>query len=165
MKGKYFLTGLLFSMFISCDSAIIFTSGEFEYEPPSDVEMPKIEKDPYEILGWIENNMCYCPDEEEHWQPPHESITRKLGDCEDPVILSMYYFQMFGYEPYLLGAEHPNGRWHAFLEIDKNTWINFSAYIDDPCRKFFVVYLEADSIEVAVKYSWQDILRKQCFIW
>jgi hypothetical protein len=163
---KFFLMGLCFGIFLSCDNTISLTGFfEYEYEPPSDVEMPEV-KNPYEIFYWIGNNMVYVSDVGiDDWQAPHESVERKKGDCEDPVILSMYYFQMFNYEPYMLVSRHPDKRFHSFLEVDENTWINFGVDADSTTGSFTHVRLEPNSIDLYARHSWQDVLALKYFEW
>jgi len=139
----------------------------YTYEPPANVEMPVID-DPYDTFKWVFKNMVPALDNQyiDYWQAPHESVLLKTGDCEDPVILSMYYFDKFdGYKTYMvLAIIKKSGTGHALLEInsDKGTeWYTFVDYrgtlyalpidVNDP-KYEIVERMTWDNIQIRFRY-------------
>ena len=77
-----------------------------------------------QLQWWIRTNVEYGYDidqygEEEYWASPEETMSSKLGDCEDMAILFGYMaYKTYGYEPTFVILSS-NGNNHMAVSLDK----------------------------------------------
>ena len=157
---------LVFAIFIVSCSDTINLSLNYEYSPPSDIEMPEV-RHPMLLISWITENVIYKCEENslvDDWQAPHVTVELMTGDCEDPAILLMSYLEDFGgYETYLVGVVYDNDMKHAVLEINKDIWVSF--YTEAPGELFYVMFFPVDEYEEFERWSWEEVKKKNLFRW
>jgi len=69
-----------------------------------------------EVLEWVANNISYSSVNQENWQLPKETYESRKGDCEDFVILVMYFMREISVPTRLYVIDSPWGA-HAVVYI------------------------------------------------
>lgn len=96
-------------LLLNCEFTIeevINVKSKYDYSFNNDVEIDSIE----EALFFVYHHMSYKSDHDygvvDFWQLPEESYDLKVGDCEDYVILFMYFlFEKLNISPYMVIAQ------------------------------------------------------------
>lgn len=87
---------------------------------------------PEESLRWINENVSYTRDGVDHWQTPKETLSRRLGDCEDFASLWAAALRDYGIEVDLIIIRQTNG-YHMVVEYN-NEWVSPSYFNEEGGR-------------------------------
>lgn len=104
-----------------------------------------------EVLQWVSDNIDYESDRrygEDEWQLPQETYQLLSGDCEDFVILAMYFLKEIGIESSMAIIQiDGHTDYHAVLIIDSEYYeaqsgniITYSFRLEDIFEYDYVMY-------------------------
>jgi hypothetical protein len=105
---------LLLLLFPGCDLIIN------ETEPNCDYSFQHKERfaDRTEIFDWMWHNYKYIPDQHNEWKAPEDTYLNG-GDCEDWIILLMYFLHEIGIDSRLVVVyNRPYDERHCIIKVD-----------------------------------------------
>ena len=100
-----------------------------------------------DYAAWLERNIAYQKDTgADHWAAPEETLSTKIGDCEDYAFLTSAVARVLGYEPQLIALVKASGRGHAICVFQDHgyfVWFDNAHLVKTPSRTFsdFVHYI------------------------
>jgi len=113
---------------ISCEKTIYVPEINFDYNNV-EFDIPEMNfRNQTEMFSWVAKNIKYTSDlelygKQEYWANPKEIFDNKAGDCEDFVILGLYflrkYFNVDGKLVIGIRKDNPNSG-HAWIEIGED---------------------------------------------
>lgn len=109
--------------------------------------------DPFQALLWVSNNIQYEaePEGQDVWQSPETTYDARKGDCEDRVILLMYFVQHDKQTSMVVLQSDVNGERHAVMLADDVFWDvqSHSTFSPDSLMGW----------EEVARYSYDEVMR------
>lgn len=106
---------------------------------------------------WLEDNIRYQHDGKiDTWASAEETLQRKIGDCEDYVLLNISVLEVLGYRPHFIALVRNGRRTHAICTFEHNGHILW--FDNAKLKKTSMTSLNQLAKKIGEQYNYSTLL-------